>query len=550
VIPVLLFLAAFAVRVLASIGYGDPAYPDSFYYANVARELAAGHGLEVDYVWNFVDVGGRIPADPTLPIPSNAHWMPLAAFVQVPFLWVFGDTTLGHSLAFWLIGATAAPLAYLIGRDAGFGKLASIGGGLLCAVPGTVTQFVSQPDNFALFMPLGALALWLCGRGLRGQRFSFVLGGLIVGLATLSRNDGILLGVPFALAFVAERWRRWEEGIDPLGEPIGWFASLGCLAGFLAVVGPWYARQLAVFGSLSPSAASGRILLIRDYNELWSAGAFPTLASFLAQGPQAILLSRAGGLAMALVIFAGLPLLLFLAPFSLVGAWRERRNRLVRPWIAYAITLFAFNAILFAVHVPFGTFLHSAVALVPHAYLLAMVGIWAVVGWAARHRQHWDANRATLVFTTAAVVITAVVAAASVFRGEALWRHEDEVRAPIIAALAETPPTDRVMSPDAGAYRYHAGRAGIVTPNDPLFVVRRALRLYEVRWLVLERTHLVPSLAPILAGTQRPSWISRPVVVVPAEGSASATSRTTPGPPLPEAALFAVCLEPSDTRCR
>jgi hypothetical protein len=550
VIPLLLFLAAFAVRVVAAIGYGDPAYPDSFYYANLGRELVGGHGLQIDYIWNFVDVGGRIPSDPSLPIPSNAHWMPLAAFIQVPFLLMFGPTTIGHGLGFWLIGSTAAPICYLIGRDAGFGKLPSLAAGLLCAAPGAVTQFLSQPDNFALFMPLGALALWLCGRGLRGNRWSFVFGGIVVGLATLSRNDGILLGVPFAIAFLSERLSRWDEGeLADRAEPIGWSAAIACFVGFLLVAGPWYVRQFLVFGSLSPSAENGRILLIRDYNELWSAATETSLRTFLGQGPVALLSSRVGGLAMALIIFAGLPLLLFLAPFVLAGLRRERQNRLVRPWVVYAVTLFAFNAILFAVHVPFGTFLHSAVALVPHAYLLAMVGISVVVAWVARRRHHWQPERATRIFTMAAIVITLVMAVGSIVRGEALWRHEDAIRAPIVAALAATPAGDRVMSPDAGAYRYHAGRPGIVTPNDSLYTIRKALLAYDIRWLVLERAHLVPSLRPILAGESRPNWLSHPLVLVPSEGGSSSATAGRARPPMPEAALYAVCLQPGDDRC-
>ncbi len=39
------------------------------------------------------------PSDPTLPIPSNAHWMPLASLVQVPFLAVLGPTAIGVGTA-------------------------------------------------------------------------------------------------------------------------------------------------------------------------------------------------------------------------------------------------------------------------------------------------------------------------------------------------------------------------------------------------------------------------------------------------------------------
>jgi hypothetical protein len=561
VAPVALFLVALLVRAIVAAGYGDPAYPDSFYYANLARHLAAGGGFQIDYIWNFVEVGGRLPAQPQLPIPSNAHWMPLAALVQVPFIWVLGATTLASGLPFWLIGATAAPITYWIGRDAGLGQRAAVGAGLLAAAPGALTQFISQPDNFALFMPLGALALWACARGFRGDRRAFVLGGAIVGLATLSRNDGILLGVPFALGFLAERWRTWRASRADTGRigsranraeenRIGWKAALGCIAAFLLLTAPWYLRQLLVFGSLSPSAENGRILWIRSYGELYSASGETTLQTFLGQGPAALLSTRVGGLSMALIIFAGLPLLLYLVPFTALGGWLRRDDANFAPWLIYAATLFAFSGLLFAIHVPFGTFLHSAVALVPHAYLLAVIGIGATIAWVGARRRHWNVPLATRNFTAAAVVVAAVGSAGATWRGETSWHQEDQVRAPIFAALSSSPATDRVMSPDAGAYRYHAGRGGIVTPNDPLPVVEQALKGYEIRWLVLERDHLVPSLEPLLAGTVHPAWLSSPRVVVPGPSDTRDLAATSPARAgMPAAALYAVCLDPGDTRC-
>ena len=77
-----LYAFAVVVRLVLILWYPDPAYVDSYYYVNVARALQAGHGFNIDFIWCFVDVGGRIPANPVLPIPSNAHWMPLASLIQ------------------------------------------------------------------------------------------------------------------------------------------------------------------------------------------------------------------------------------------------------------------------------------------------------------------------------------------------------------------------------------------------------------------------------------------------------------------------------------
>ena len=77
-IPIALYLLALIARLAVMVHFPDAAYPDSYYYTDVARSLAAGHGFSVDFVWIFAEVGGKLPAVPVLPIPSNAHWMPLA----------------------------------------------------------------------------------------------------------------------------------------------------------------------------------------------------------------------------------------------------------------------------------------------------------------------------------------------------------------------------------------------------------------------------------------------------------------------------------------
>jgi 4-amino-4-deoxy-L-arabinose transferase-like glycosyltransferase len=541
-IPILLFAIALAARGVTAALFLEPAYPDAYYYANVARELADGGGFQVDFIWNFVEVGGTLPVSGVLPIPSNAHWMPLAALVQVPFIWVLGPTGLAASLPFWLAAAAAAPLSFFIGRDAGMPAWQAASAGLLVAMPAAVAPYLGQPDNFALFMLLGALALWLCARGLRGHRWSFAAGGIVVGFAFLSRNDGVLLGLPFALAFLYDLLRA------PRASRIGWVPALLCLGGFVLVSAPWLLRQLDVFGSLSPSSAGGRILFITEYRELYSVTSETTLASFLAQGLPAIIESRLSGLWSALLIFMALPLLVLLVPMLLIGAWRERVDPNYLPWIIYAIALFTFTVLVSAVHVPFGTFIHSAVALVPHAYLLSLLGLAVIVRWVASKRSSWDAPRATRNISFIAVgVIASLSVVASVTTIEA-WGFERDNRQPVLDTLrAEAARTDVIMSPDAGAYRYHGGWAGIVTPDDPLATVEEALRLYGVRWLALEGNHITTALLPVLTGETRPRWLSEPLVVGP---PLEIDEEDPDDVPRPSSALYAVCLEAGDQRCQ
>lgn len=541
-IVLVLFVIGLLVRAAAGAAFVGPAYPDSYYYFHVAQQLAAGNGLTVDYVWNFVDVGGVLPLDPSLPIPSNAHWMPLAALLQVPFVWLFGTASAAAALPLWIVGALAAPLTYLIGREAKLDRSLAIAAGLLAAVPGALTPFFGQPDNFGLFMTLGALSLYLCARGIRGDRRAFVIGGAAVGLATLARSDGVLLGLPFALAFARELLpgRRRE---------IGWLAAMGCAAMFALVVGPWLYRQLEVFGSIAPSAANGRILWISDYGELYSIGAPATPANLLDDGLGAFVAGRLGGLLAALGLFALLPLVVVLAPLAALGAWQRRRDSVFTPFFVYAAALFAASGLLFAVHVPYGTFIHSAVALLPHTFVLVVVGVRSAVEWAAARRR-WDVRRATEFFAYGAV---AVVLLGAITQGAATigrWQENREVQSRLALAVAtNASPGDRIMSADSGAYRYLSGHGGIVTPNDPLPVIESAMRSYGVRWLVLESNAIVPALEPLLAGTTRPSWVSRPIAVVQRDGGAIANTASGPPQATPEGAVFAICFDPADTRC-
>lgn len=536
-LPFALYLAALAARALSGLLHPDPAYPDASYYVAVARSLEAGRGFSVDFIWNFVEVGGRLPADPTLPIASNAHWMPLASLVQVPFLLLLGTSPLVSLLPFALAGALAAPLAWAIARDAGLSPFQAIAAGLMTAVPGAVTPFLAQPDNFALFMPLGALALWLCARGLRGDTRAFVLGGLVVGLATLARNDGVVLAVPFALGWLYRRRR------------LSLAAAVGCLVAFLVVMGPWYARQLDVFGSLSPSASSGRILWITAYPQLYSVGGDPNPASFLAEGAESLVRSRIAGFAAALEILAAQPLLFFLVPFVLWGAWARRRSDRFGPWFVYAGTLVLLSGLLFAVHVPYGTFLHSAVALVPHGYVLAVEGIALAVAWTGRRLRHWDVPRATRTFTVMAVAVLWAGGAVATWKVVGDWDGEAERRRAVASSLATLAgPNDRLMSADAGGYRYFTGLGGVVTPEDPLPTVEAVARAYGIRWLVLERAHIVVSLAEVYrAPLPLPDWL---VQVAEARGSAASPGAGAPVDQalLPAFRIYAVCLDPTDPR--
>jgi hypothetical protein len=541
-IPVLLYALAFVVRLALIAHFPDPAYPDSFYYVDTARSLVAGHGFSVDFVWIFAEVGGKLPANPVLPIPSNAHWMPLASIVQAPFLALGGGGAIAAALPFALSGAVAAPLAWAIGRDAGARPLIAIGAGILTAVPGALTPFLAQPDNFGLYEPLIAGALWLAARGLKGDARGFALAGLLVGLATVSRNDGVLAGGVLGIAFLWDRWRAWRSG-GARRPRIPVWAAVACVALFVVVMAPWIVHQLSVFGSISPSTASGKVLFIRNIGE-WNSITTPaTLDWLLGQGIGPLVLSRVEGFFAAVAIFSVLVGSIVLVPFMAIGAWLRRRSIDFGPYLTYAFVLFAFSAIVSAVHVPGGTFIHSASALAPHASVLALEGVAATVAWLGARRRRWNVEQATRVYVAGAIVFAIGVAVWSAVTVHAVW-SESRVRFQQVGAALDAAGAardERVMSIDASGTKYWTGHPGVVLVNDPLDTIEKVARAYDIRWLVLHRSEAVASVEPIIDGTSHPAWLGAPILTFPATGP-TVGSNIAGG-------VYPVCFAVGDSRC-
>ena len=507
-IPLLLYGLALAVRLVLIAQFPYPAYPDSAYYVDVARSLHAGTGFNVDFIWIFAEVGGVIPADPMLPIPSNAHWMPLASIVQVPFMALFGDVAWAEALPFALIGAIAAPLTWAIARDFGARGSVAVGAGILTAVPLLSAVYLVQPDNFSLFQPLVIGSLWLAARALRGSSpWTFIGAGLLAGLATLSRNDGLLVLASLGLVFAWDRLRALRSaGAQPPAISVA--AAVGCVVAFVLVMAPWWARQLAVFGSLSPSTASGKVLFIRSIEEWNSISTPATLGRLLDMGIGPLLQTRVVGLVNALLIYTTLVAGVVLAPFMVIGGWARRRSRDFGPFFIYAGLLFAFSAIVSAVHVPGGTFIHSAIALAPFSYILALEGVNIAVEWVARRRTSWDAARASRIFTGAVVAFALVCAVAGSLVVHAVWEDRRERALAVATTLSDAGAgaADRVMSIDAASTKYWSDHGGVVLVNDPIETIHEVARAYGIAWLVLDAKESVPAAAPILAGN-RPSWV-------------------------------------------
>jgi hypothetical protein len=223
----------------------------------------------------------------------------------------------------------------------------------------------------------------------------------------------------------------------------------------------------------------------------------------------------------------------------------ERRSIHYRVFFIYAALLFAASGLLFAVHVPLGTFLHSAVALIPHTYILVLEGVAACVVWMAHRRPKWHETEATRFFLSATVGIAFVTGALGAWKVQEEWNTErhDRQQAAIALDALKVGMDELLMDGDTSGFKYYTGRGGVVTVSDPIDTVGRVARAYGVRWLILERWHIADALIPVIEGKVRPAWVGQPA------WSLDETPKTDTDDTAPDIAIYPVCFAPADTRC-
>ena len=204
-----LFLLSLAVRLIVAVLVSRPGYMDAAYYAAGAVQLAQGGGLNEPFLWHYLD-------DPaTLPHPGFLYWMPLPSLLATPFAALFPGSFFALQLPFVLLSALLPLVAYAVAWQAtpvlpprvlvavsvveGGVRRRAWAAGLLILFSGFFFPYWTLPETFAPFALFGSLALWLAGkRGVENgegmlDAGRWLLVGLLVGLAHLTRADGILL---------------------------------------------------------------------------------------------------------------------------------------------------------------------------------------------------------------------------------------------------------------------------------------------------------------------------------------------------------------------
>ncbi len=492
---IVLTAVALLVRTAVALLINEAPWTDSAYYFVSGRQIATGHGLTVPFLWSFLETRGQIPANPMLPIPSHAHWMPLTAFLAAAGMELLGPTWRAAQVPMVLFSTLLTPLSYLMAMRIWGSRLAAAVGSLLVVFAGPLLLMGSIVENFAVFGLAGSGALYAAMRSVAdpARRGRWLLAsGALVGIASIARIDGVLLAVAPATAWLIGRgWSWWRSP----GPRPGWLIGIGSVAAFAVVVAPWAARNLATFGAILPSTG-GHTLWIKSYNEQFSVTADTSLGAYLAQGPVAIVAPKLqtwltiGGYTVALL--AGVFGLFFLA-----ALWLQRRRPDMAPFIVYFVVMFAVMGGLFTFHAPNGLFYHHAAAWLPIAAPMGVTAIAPVANGGARWWRFLGrpaTHRFLIVVALLATVPFSLVASSLLL---AEWRTNLRAAHDAGTFLSQNADVaDVVMFRDAPLFYAATGRATVGPPFDPYPVIETVARAYHVRWFVVQRQARGPAVEP------------------------------------------------------
>ena len=266
------------------------------------------------------------------------------------------------------------------------------------------------------------------------------------------------------------------------------------LLGYLAIMWPWFARNVSVAGA-PISTAGAQTLWLCSYDELFSFGAALDLNHWLGCGIDQIVAAKARALGSGLLHLIAENGLVFLAPLMAAWLWRLRQDRVFRPAIVYLVLLYLAMTLAFTFVGERGGLFHSSAALLPFLCAAAPVGLEAIVGAIARRRSSWHVESALRVFGFGVVALAAVFSAAIVWNRVigSDWNQAGAAYRYAGVWLAGRGDADSiVVVGNPPGFTYHTGHPSIVIPNGDADTLIAAARRFGAQWLVIDANRPAP----------------------------------------------------------
>ena len=451
----------------------SPGYMDSDYYYATAQQLIDGKGLTEPFLWNYLD-------DPvSLPHASHLYWMPLPSLIAAAGMLLGESGFRTAQLPFILLAAVLPPLSAFYSHQLSKDTRLAWMSGLFAAFPGFLLPFLVTIDSFAIFAITGSVSLFLMSRSVKEPILGrWLVIGLLIGVGALARADGLLLLVVGMLAVFWSKQRRI-------------FSITILVIGVLAIMAPWWARNLAATGSLL-NPGSQRLLWMLSYDDLF---AFPASDLNFERWWEAGLVLAAQARIQALstnfqrlVAESGM---IFLAPFMVVGAIRKWQHPFVRLGTVYLGALLVIMTLIFPFVGPRGALFHSMMAVMPLLWALAPIGIWLGILWLGAKR-NWNRREAWRVLGASAVVLAVLLTIGLYVNRFYAEGDAWNASAKTYRAAAESIPTDLdsvVAVNNPPGFFAHSQLKSVVIPFGTEQTLRKVVDSFDVEWVVLEANH-------------------------------------------------------------
>ncbi len=480
-------LISFIISFLFVRLINAPGYTDAFYHYNAAARLANGDGLTESYLWTYIGAPDSLPESGVF--SSHLYWMPFTSVAAGISMRVFGITYAAAQIPLWLMFWLTTLIGWGVGWRIGGTRRHAWIAGLLTLFSGFFTRYWGATDTFAAYALAGSACLALLGllAESRIPRAAIALAaGVFAGVGHLTRADGLLLVIVGAGVVILLNHKNTK-----ITKKIALIGLL--LAGYLAVMGFWFARNLNEIGTPLP-VGGVQSAWFRGYDDLFSFPPDASPSTLFADGIGVFLQSRWEAFTNNLGTFIAVEGVIAFAPLMLIGLWQRRGDRFVLPFALYAIGLHLAFTLVFPFPGYRGGLLHSAAALIPFWAALSVVGLDDVIGWWGKRRR-WRVESARRVFSAALVVYAAGISVWIGGRGQVDAGETPGLYQWLNDQLADDA---RVMINDPPMLYFFTGMGGVVIPNEAPDVIAEIAARYQIDYVLIEAYGMPAPLRTIL----------------------------------------------------
>jgi hypothetical protein len=483
-----LFLISLVFFILLATLQRAPGYMDAEYYLGQSIRLVQHHDLIEPFIWNFLNDPVKVDSQ------GFAFWLPATSFIAAGGLMILGSTSFYAARLFFILMAACIPMMtaffatrFLPKKRAGW--LA----GLLTMFSGFYLPFITITDTFTPYMFFGGLffiSIWFAEKKINsGNKLNywFIGTGLIAGLMSLTRSDGLLwlaggwLGVLIIVGIKPWNWQRISIHLGLV------------LIGFALVMTPWILRNYAIYNSLFPPG-NGLMLWLTKYDDLF---VYPSkqlyFSSWISSGFGNILVDRLKALAVNLQTIIASGGTIILTPIFAIGLWKHRKSNIVRLTLVILIAILGVMTLVFPYAGERGGFFHSLSAVQVILWSMVPFGLDTIIQWGVKNR-NWKTDRSWKMFGAALVVVTGIFSTLLIAdklnngtESGIPWNKTQDAFATIDQRLSEkTSDEDGViMVNNPPGFTLATGRSSVMIPTGGASSLIEVSKRYDVHYLVL-----------------------------------------------------------------